>query len=110
MIVYIAGYITRNDLASSEELLNETAFYHQKYGQYLDPMDRSRSNISIGNTCQWSVFCFVVFNGVIFNAVKEKVCRKSFSNLYTVVSEYYDFEMRKHGFIISNILLKKLRN
>ena len=52
-----------------------------------------------------SLFCFVLFNGVIFNAVKEKVCRKSFSNLCMVVSEYYDFEMRKrHGFIISNIL------
>ena len=28
LIVYIAGYITRNDSASSEEFLNETAFYH----------------------------------------------------------------------------------
>ena len=40
VLVYIAGYITRNDSGSSEEkLLNETTFYHQKCGQYLDAMD-----------------------------------------------------------------------
>ena len=39
VLVYIAGYITRNDSASSEEkLLNETTFYHQNYGKDLDVM------------------------------------------------------------------------
>ena len=46
VLVYIAGFITRNDSGSSEEkLLNETTFYHQKYGQYLDGMDRDGLNI-----------------------------------------------------------------
>ena len=37
VLVYIAGYITRNDSGpSAEKLLNETSFYHQKYRQYLD--------------------------------------------------------------------------
>ena len=46
---------------------------------------------------------------MLFNAVKEKVCRKSFSNLCMLVSEYYDFETEKrHGVILSNILLKDL--
>ena len=40
VLMCIAGYIRRNDSGSSEEkLLNETTFYHQKYGQYLDAMD-----------------------------------------------------------------------
>ena len=105
VLVYIAGYITRNDSRSSEEkLLNETIFYHQKYGQYLDAIDRVGLNIQTDNTCQWSIFCFM-----LFNAVKEKVCRKSFSNLCMLVSEYYDFETEKrHGVILSNILLKDL--
>ena len=46
VLVYIAGFITRNDSGSSEEkLLNETTFYQQKYGQYLDGMDRDGLNI-----------------------------------------------------------------
>ena len=96
----LTGYIWCNDSGPSEEkLLNETIFYHQKYGQYMDAMDRGGLDIPTGNTCQWLIFCFI-----LFNVVKEKVCRKSFSNLCMMVSEYYDFEMEKrHGIILSNI-------
>ena len=67
-------------------------------------MDRGGLNISTDNSCQWSFFCFT-----LFNAATEKVCRKSFCNMYMMVSEYYDFEMEKrHGVILSNILLKNL--
>ena len=70
VLVYIAGYIAGNDSGSSEEkLLNETTFYHRKYRQYLDAMDRGGLDIPTDNTCHWSVFCFI-----LFNAVKEKVC------------------------------------
>ena len=105
VLVYIAGYITRNDSGSSEEkLLNETTFYHQIYEQYLDAMDRGGFNIPTNDTCQWSIFCFI-----LFNAVKEKVFRKSFCKLCMMVSEYYDFDMEKrHGTMLSNILLKNL--
>ena len=90
IFVYIAGYTTHNDSGSSEEkLLNETTFYHQKYGQYLDAMGRGGLNIPTDNTCQWSIFCFA-----LFNTVKEKVCKKSFCNLCMMVSEYHDFEMK----------------
>ena len=72
--MYIAGYITRNDSGSCEyRLLNETTFYYQKYGQYLDPIDWGGINIPTDNTCQWSIFYFI-----LFNAVKEKVRRKCF--------------------------------
>ena len=105
VLAYIAGYITYNDSGSSKKkLLNEASFYHQKYGQYLDAMDGDGLNIPTDNTCQWSIFCFI-----LFNAVKEKVCRKSFCNLCMMVSEYYDFDMEKrHWVILSNILLKNL--
>ena len=105
VLVYIAGYITRNDSGSSEEkLLNETTFYHQIYEQYLDAMDRGGFNIPTNDTCQWSIFCFI-----LFNAVKEKVFRKSFCKLCMMVSEYYDFDTEKrHRTMLSNILLKNL--
>ena len=68
----------------------------------IDLMDRGGLNIPSDNTCQWSIFCFI-----LLNAAKEKVCRRSFCNLCVMVSEYYDFEMKKlHGVILSNILLK----
>ena len=105
VLVYIAGYVMRNDSGSSEEkLLNETTFYQQKYGQYLDDMDRGGLNIPTDDTCQWSIFCFI-----LFNAGKEKVYRKSFCNLCMMVFAYYDFDMEKqHGLILSNILFKNL--
>ena len=105
VLVYMAGYITRNDSGSSEEkLLNETTFCHRKYGQYLDAMDRGELNIPTDDTRQRSIFCFI-----LFNAVKEKICRKSFCNLRMMVSEYCDFDMEKlHGIILWNILLKNL--
>ena len=105
VLVYIAGYITPNDSGSSEEkLLNETIFYHRKYGEHLDAMDRGELNIPTDDTCQWSIFCFI-----LFNAVKEQICRKSFCNLSMMVSEYCDFDMEKrHGIILSKILLKNL--
>ena len=66
--------------------------------------ERGGLNIPTGNTCQWSIFCFI-----LFNTVKEKVCRKSFCNLCMMVSEYYDFEIEKrHEVTLSNILLKNL--
>ena len=53
VLVHIAGHITRDDSGSSEEkLLNETNFYHQKYGQYLDAMDSDGLNMPTDNTCQ----------------------------------------------------------
>ena len=67
-------------------------------------MDGDGLNIPTDNTCQWSIFCFI-----LFNAVKEKVCRKYFCNLCMMVSEYYDFDMEKrHWVILSNILSKNL--
>ena len=70
-LVYIVGYIMRNDsMLSEEKLWHETTFYHQTYGQYLDEIE------VVTNTFQRSMFCFI-----LFNAVKEKVCRKTFCDL-----------------------------
>ena len=58
---YIPAYITRNDSGSSEgKLLNGTSFYHQMYGQYLDVMYICGLNLTTDNTCQWSIFWFIL--------------------------------------------------
>lgn len=102
-LVYIAGYITRKDADLSEnEMLEQTTFYHQKYGKFTNELDRGGLNIPSDCCCQWTFFCFI-----LFNTVKTKVCRKSLCNIFMAVSEFYSFNMlKKHGQILSNIFLK----
>ena len=54
-LVYIAGYVTRKDPELSEkDLLSQTTFYHQTFGDYLESLDRGSLNISSGCSCQWT--------------------------------------------------------
>ena len=52
-LVYIAGYITRNDNQPSE---CETHFYYEKYGKYTNLTDRGKLKAPSDHTCQWSFF------------------------------------------------------
>ena len=61
-LCHIAGYITRHDDISEEELFGATTFYHQKYGKYTDTLDRGGLNIPIDSTVQWVFFSHIMFN------------------------------------------------
>ena len=102
-LVHIAGYATRKDSELSEDdLLNVTTFYATKYGSFTDKIDRGQLNIPHDRACQWTFFCFI-----LFNAVKDKVCRKSMGALCSQVSDHYDFGMTPvHSRIISNTFFK----
>ena len=102
-MIYVAGYIVRYDEALSEtQLLDVTTFYHQKYGSYINALDRGGLRIPSDRACQWTLFSFI-----IFNAVKEHVCRTSLANIFMSISEFHSFNMeRRHGIILANILLK----
>ena len=64
-LVYIAGYVTRKDTELSEkDLLSQTTFYHQKFGDYLDSLDRGSLNIPSDCSRQWTFFCYIMFNSV----------------------------------------------
>ena len=98
VIVYMAGYVTRNDSVSSRrKLLNRITFYHQKFREYLGVMFRGRLNMLIDDSCKWSKLCFK-----IFNAVKDKVRRKSFCDLCMMDSEHYDFKMKKRHMLMQS--------
>ena len=101
-LVHIAGYITRKDPELSEnQLLEQTTFYYQEYGKFIDSLDRGGLNIPYDCCCQWTIFYFI-----LFNTIKENVCRKSLSNISMLISEVYSLIMqRRHGLILSNILL-----
>ena len=101
-LVYIAGYVTRKDPEFSEEDISQTTFYHQKFGDYLDTLDWGSLNIPSDSSCQWTFFCYSMFN-----SVKQKVCRKSLCNLFMLVAEFHSLGMeRHHGNILANIFLK----
>ena len=102
-LVYIAGYATRkDDELSEDEMLSVTTFYATKYGSFTDRLDRGQLNIPHDRACQWTFFCFI-----IFNSVKDKICRKSLSSIFSKVSDHFDFKMtEKHSRIISNIFIK----
>ena len=98
-LCHIAGYITRHDDISEEELFGATTFYHQKYGKYTDTLDRGGLNIPIDSTVQW-----VFFSHIMFNCVKDSVCRKSLINIMVMISDIHTFNIkRKHALRLSNI-------
>ena len=100
-LIHIAGYVTRNDKERTDyELLDQTTFYYQKYGQFLD---RGGLKIPTDNSCEWTFFCFV-----IFQIVKDHVCRKSLSSIFMIVSGYYLLDMEEHCVILNNIFFKNL--
>ena len=57
-LVYIAGYITRNDNQPSK---CETHFYYEKYGKYTNLTDRGKLKVPSDHTSQWLFFCFLLF-------------------------------------------------
>ena len=57
-LVYIAGYITRNDYQPSE---CEANFYYEKYGKYTNSTDRRKLKVSSDHTCRCLFFLFLFF-------------------------------------------------
>ena len=102
-LVHIAGYVTRKDPApSEEELLDVTTFYYKEFGGYTSSLDRGQLNVPTDRAVQWSIFCTI-----LFNSLKNNVCRNSLMKIFSSVSEHYRFEMKEHhSRILSNILIK----
>ena len=93
-LIYIAGYIVRKDY------IEDTFKYHQKYGAFVNDLNRGGLTIPGDSACQWSLSCYVMFR-----EVANYTCRKSLCNILMIISEFYGFNMeRKRGMIMSNIL------
>ena len=103
VLVYIAGYVTRKDPELDEtSLLGQTTLYFDKFGDYTDSLDRGGLKNPSDRACQWTIFCFIVFN-----IVKDSVCRTSFTKIAMTLSEMFEFEMEeRHARILSNIFIK----
>ena len=69
---------------------------------FLKEIEHSDLKIPPDTTVEWVFFSFVMFN-----VVKLKVCRNSLFNILMLISEMYNFNMkREHGIILSNILFQ----
>lgn len=98
-LLYIAGYVTRNDPAEED---SATYFYYEKYGSYLDEMTRGGLKVPTDSAVQWTIFCFIMLQ-----VVKSHVCRTSLSNILFTISEIYCFGMEEsHAQILANIFIK----
>ena len=97
-LVYISGYVSKSSGLEDED----TSFYFQMHGSYLKNLDRGGLKAPSDNCCQWTIFCYI-----IFNFVKDVTCRKSLSNIFHLVSEKYDFKMTySHCRTLSKIFFK----
>ena len=103
VLIYIAGYVTRKDPELDEiSQLGQTTCYFHKFGQYTDALDKGGLNIPSDRACQWTIFSFM-----LFNVVKDSVCRNSFSKIALTLSDMFEFKMEeRHARILSNIFLK----
>lgn len=101
-LVYIAGYVTRKDAeVDGVTQLGLTTSYHEKYGMFMDSLDRGGLNVPSDTACQWTIVCFI-----LFSIVKGSVCRRSFTNIAMALSDMFEFDMEeRHARILSNIFL-----
>ena len=71
-LVYIAGYVVRKRQSTD---LEDTSLYYQQYGAYTEALNRGGLTIPMDSVCQCVFFCYVMFN-----LVKEYVCKVSLVN------------------------------
>ena len=69
-LIHIAGYLTRGDEYSDQELC-------ENYGDFTQSLDRADLKVPADSAYQWTIYCFLMFA-----VVKDKVCRRFLSNVY----------------------------
>ena len=90
-LVHIAGYVTRRDPAPTEDdLLDVTTFYYKDFGGFTSSLDRGNLNVPTDKAVQWSIFC-----SILFNSVKDNICRNSLVKICFLISKHCQFGMHE---------------
>ena len=98
-ILYIAGYLQKQ---ARQICYNDTMYCYDKFGKYLDQLNRGALVLPQDHLVQWCIYCFV-----LFTQIGERVCRTFLMNLFISISEKWHFNISlKHSRILSNIFLK----
>ena len=60
-ILYIAGYLQKQ---AGQIRDNDTMYYYDKFGNYLDQLNRGALVLPQGHLEQWCIYCFVLFTQI----------------------------------------------
>ena len=82
-IVHIAGFACRKMCVGN---LEDTRYYYEKYGDFTKNLSRGGLSIPGDKICQWTAFSYIMFD-----RIKEKVCRKSLSRVLRQISDCHNF-------------------
>ena len=97
-LIYIAGYVQKKGGQAKE---NDTVFYFEKYGKYLESINRGHLIIPQDCIVQWCIFCLIFF--VQLSNIK---CHNFVANAFVFISNFYEFNvLPKHCRILANIFL-----
>ena len=97
-IVYIADYVQKSEI----KIYDDTTNYYQKYGDYLNSLNRGGLQISTDTLVQWSFFCFLFFQGAT-----GLLCRMFCVTQFQFMAAKYGLKItKKQRRVYSNILLK----
>lgn len=100
-LVHIAGYVARKLILEDVDEYDDTYYYYEKYGGYLTSLDRGGLKIPTDSVCQWAIFC-----SLMFDVIKNNVCRKSLASAFLQISDTYNFDIKENQCIIlANIFL-----
>lgn len=101
-LIYIAGYIVHK----TENNDNDTFDYYEKFGAYLDHLNRGGLKKPGDCVCQFVILCYIFFMSLDDKAT---LCRTALASYFNLVQDFYLFgELKKRSLkckILSNILL-----
>ena len=81
-LVHVAGYVTRNDDVTDDDLFEVDMKYYRKYGAFTQSIYHGGLNLPSDTGCQWTFYSFIMSN-----AAKYRVCRTSLSKLCMMISD-----------------------
>ena len=79
-MVYIGGYLESKTPKNTED----TSHYYEKYGVYINHINRGRLTIPGDCTVQWIVYCFI-----FFATSRSEVCHSFLIEQFNFISEYF---------------------
>ena len=55
-LVYIAGYVQKGS-----DDIDDTTYYYEKYGNYLNALNRGGLTVPSDNCVEWTIFSYILF-------------------------------------------------
>lgn len=98
-LVYIAGYVQKGD---KDNDIYDTNNYYDKFGSYIDALNRGGLEVPNDTVVQWVIFCFI-----LFTQLSGSYCRTFLVEQFQTVCHKFAFSITtKQCRILANIFLK----